>query len=85
MGEAVKDWQPVTELEFLLDALEAELLAVTDEEIRDALGRRQPARGAVLAISDATAFSDTIGWPPGVTSLHAFDRHIPSGLWPREH
>jgi hypothetical protein len=81
----MKDWQPVAELERLLDVLESELLSAADEEIRDALGRRQPAGSAVQAVSNAIAMSDWIGWPPGVTSLQGFDRAVSSGLQPREH
>jgi len=64
----MNDWQPVAELERLLEALEAELLSATDEEIRDALGRRKPARSAVRAVSDAIAMPEMIGWPSGMTS-----------------
>jgi hypothetical protein len=81
----MKDWQPVAELECLLDALESELLSATDEEIRSALGRRQPAGSTVKAVSDAIAISDWIGWPPGVTSLQGFGQPASSGLHPREH
>jgi hypothetical protein len=81
----MKDWQPVPELERLLDALESELLSATDEEIRDALGRRQPASSTVKAVSNATAIPDWIGWPPGVTSLQGFGQPVSSGLQPREH
>jgi hypothetical protein len=72
----MKDWQPVAELESLLDALEAELLPATDEEIRDALGRRQPARIAVQTVSAAIAMPEIIDWPSGATSLPAFDQWI---------
>jgi hypothetical protein len=58
----MKDWQPVAELESLLHALEAELLSTTDEEIRDALGRHQPARIAVRTVSTAVAMPDIIDW-----------------------
>ena len=75
----MNDWQPVTELERLLDALETELLSATDEEIRDALGRRQPAHLAVRAVADATGMPETIGWPPGVIS-----QPLSSVLRPRE-
>lgn len=81
----MKDWQPVAELESLLDALEAELLAATDEEIRDALGRRQPARIAVRTVSSAIAKPEMIDWPSGVTSLPAFDRPLSSAFRSREH
>lgn len=81
----MKDWQPVAELECLLDALEAETLSATDEEIRDAVGRRQPARAAARAVSEAIAMPETIGWPPGVTRLPAFDRTTLSAFRPREH
>ena len=81
----MKDWQPVAELERLLDVLESELLSAVDEEIRDALGRRQPAGSAVQVVSNAVAMSDWVGWPSGVTSLQGFDRAVSSGLQPREH
>jgi hypothetical protein len=81
----MKDWQPVAELERLLDALESQLLSATDEEIRDALGRRQPAGITVQAVSNAVAISDWIGWPPGVTSLQGLGQPVSLGLQPREH
>ena len=80
----MKDWQPVAELECLLDALEAELLSATDEEIRDALGRRQPARIAVRTVSEAIAMPEVIDWPSGVTRLPAFDHPLSSVFRPRE-
>jgi hypothetical protein len=80
----MNDWQPVTELERLLDALEAELLSATDEEIRDALGRHQPARLAIRAVADAIAMPEIIGWPSGMASVPAFDQPLTSVLGPRE-
>jgi hypothetical protein len=70
----MKDWQPVAELESLLHALEAELLSTTDEEIRDALGRHQPARIAVRTVSTAVAMPDIS--TGGATSLPAFDQSM---------
>jgi len=81
----MKDWQPVAELERLLDALEAELLSATDDEIRDAMGRRQPAHIAVRTISAAIAMPDIIDWPSGASSLPAFGQPMSSALRPREH
>ena len=69
----MNDWQPVIELECLLDALEAELLSASDEAISDALGRRQPARMAERAIADAVSAPDTTSWPPFLNNLHALD------------
>jgi hypothetical protein len=79
----MNDWQPVIELECLLDALEAELLSASDEAISDALGRRHPARMAALAISDAALTPDTTGWPPSVNNLHALDPPTPLAFRPR--
>jgi hypothetical protein len=81
----MKDWQPMTELERLLDALEAELLSAPDEEIREALGRQQPTRTTIRAVSDAIATPDMIEWPVGVRSLPAFEQSLSPVLWPREH
>lgn len=74
----MNDWQPVIELECLLDALEGDLLSASDEAIRDALGRRRPARVTELAIADAVSAPDATGWPPPVTNLHALD--LPTSL-----
>jgi hypothetical protein len=81
----MKDWQPVAELERLLDALEAELLSASDEDIREALGRQQPARSAIRAVSDAITTPDMIEWPVGVRPLPAFDQSLSSVFRPRQH
>ena len=51
-------------------------MSATNEEIRGALGRRQPARIAVRTVSTAIAMPDMIDWPSGATSLPAFDQSM---------
>jgi hypothetical protein len=74
----MKDWQPVAELERLLDALESELLSAGDEEIREALGRRQPANAVIEAVADAVPRLETVVWTRHATGRRMFGWPMPA-------
>ena len=74
----MKDWQPVAELERLLDALESELLSAGDEEIREALGRRQPANAVIEAVADAVPRLETVVWTRHTAGRRIFGWPMPA-------
>jgi hypothetical protein len=59
----MRNRRPVLELERLLDALEAEILAAADEDIREALWRRQPSNIVIEEVARAIPEADMLGWP----------------------
>jgi hypothetical protein len=70
------DWQPVGELECLLDALETELLLIGDEELRQALGRRKPSwSGRVNPLADI-AVPDAFAHTEHASVIRVFDRSL---------
>lgn len=59
----MRNRRPIRELERLLDALELELLSAGDDEIREALGQRQPSRIVVEAVSRAVPAPHRLALP----------------------
>jgi hypothetical protein len=74
----MKDWQPVAELERLLDALESEILSAGDEEISEALGRRRPSDIVIEAVSDSMPGPETVTWTWRVSGKQAFGWPMPA-------
>ncbi|HTU55925.1 MAG TPA: hypothetical protein VMF62_18325 [Acetobacteraceae bacterium] len=59
----MRNRRPIRDLERLLDALESELLSAGDDEIREALGPRQPSRRVIEAVWGARSAPHPLAWP----------------------
>ncbi len=66
----MRAWRPFTDLERLLDALEAELLAATDDEVKRVLRAAPPAP----AVRDAIVAA---AWTPPLPPERGADRPRP--------
>jgi hypothetical protein len=72
MNQRTKKWTPIAELETLVDALEAELLAAGDDEIKTELGHLQVPRDPLVGCGEtpeAAGHRHGVGRPDGAVAL----------------
>jgi hypothetical protein len=75
-------WRPQTDLERLLDALAAELMAASDDDVRRAAGHR----GIAAAADEARQVIDVLlGDPAEADEARGLDGRLPPAAFWREH